>query len=158
VTSVTQASVRAFFARARSPPLHNVQAMSGPAGRGHPLGFCTPSAGLWREGRCACSLTWIRRRLEIQTTVPRSSPFVAADQPAVPASVRVSGKNISVPLPGPARPAIRDGPWLHGVHSQGRVPLKRSTVQWLAWSSCGEPVSRGPMRSAKYTRFAFRAA
>jgi len=82
-------SVRAFFARAALPPCTTSRPCRA-RGEATRWGSCTRRPGMARR-RCACSLTWIRRRLEIQTT-GASSPFGPRTSPPFPASVRVMEK------------------------------------------------------------------
>src|SRR6266436_8639514 len=90
-------------------------------------------------------------------TAPRIVPFVLGDHPAVAiVSVALTGARI-LPVAGPRVQLLAI---VQGSRCTFESPnsLNRSSVQWLARSSCGEPVSRGPIRSVRYFMLDFSSA
>src|SRR5229473_5342134 len=90
-------------------------------------------------------------------TAPRIVSFVLGDHPAVAiVSVASFGERIR-PV---ANPRVQLFAIVQGSRCAFESPnsLNRSSVQWLARSSCGEPVSRGPMRSVRYFKLDFSSA
>src|SRR6267142_1574462 len=90
-------------------------------------------------------------------TAPRIVPFVLGDHHAV-AIVSVASVGARI-LPS-AGPHYQLFSIVHDSRCAFESPnsLNRSSIQWLARSSCGEPVSRGPIRSVRYFMLDFSSA
>src|SRR5215472_13461472 len=83
---------------------------------------------------------------------PRTLPFVLGDHPA---EAIVSGCSVGEMIRAEAVPRVHERAMVHGSRCTLERPYLRnsSAVHSFACFNCGDPVSRGPMLSDKYSRF-----
>src|SRR6266404_1842065 len=86
------------------------------------------------------------------TTEPRTTPAVPGAQPA---DAIVSGCSVGDTMRACAVPRVQECAMVHGSRCTFVRPYSRNftAVQSLACFNCGEPVSRGPMASPRYSLF-----
>ena len=85
-------------------------------------------------------------------TEPRTIPAVPGAQPA---DAIVSGCSVGDTMRACAVPRVQECAMVHGSRCTFVRPYSRNftAVQSLACFNCGEPVSRGPMASPRYSLF-----
>ncbi len=86
------------------------------------------------------------------TSGPRTIPFVPGDHPA---AAIVSGWTVGLTMLACAGPRVQERAMLHGSSFTPVRPYSRNlaAVHSFACFNCGEPVSRGPISSDRYSRF-----